>query len=182
MHVSVPDDHARKWLNRPSGIRLFMRASDLVLDDAGNCRQARIEMLDLLHEGPVWRRWNIGQKAHFHPFKVALLDTKRAGLHLASEWRRGLSGELKFASAYSVREAGYFVINPSNVACLAEPFSMAMEDPLEARYVRANLCGRFGVPEVYKPWLIDRLPRLPDEKDEELLAHEEALAALRMPG
>jgi hypothetical protein len=149
-----------------------MTVSDVTLDEAGNCRSATIGMLDRAFGRLAWRRWHVGQKAHFHPFKVGLLDTRRAGLHLVSEWRRDLEGELKFAGAHPIRENDVFVIDPSSVTTLAEPFDQVILDPIEARYVRSNLCDRFGMDTVLPPSHVHRLEWFTDMEEAELAKAE----------
>jgi hypothetical protein len=174
----MPQKNSNERCGERSGsIRLFLSVADVERDPAGNCRAATVGMLDHAFGRPAWRRWNIGQKAHFHPFKVALLDTRRAGLHLVSEWRRDGERDLRFAAVHSIREPGIFVLNPSNVAAMAEPIADAFRDPIEARYVRSNLCDRFGLDGVLPPTHVERLGWFTEDEERELHMGEGRVAA-----
>jgi len=129
--------------DRATALRLFLRVVSVDLDASGNARAADVRFLDRVGERVVWRRWTVGQKLHWHPFKVSLLNTKRAGLHVASEWRDA-RGDMRYAGNYMLRHEGVFVISPGNVVCVAEPLVTALSVKPEADLIDDVLRVRFG--------------------------------------
>jgi hypothetical protein len=124
-------------------MRLVFRVASVTLDDAGNARSADVRVLDAIGRNPIWRRWKVGMTLHWRPFKITLLHTKRAGLHVSASWRDD-NRELRYGGNFKIRDRGVFVLNPSNVVCIAEPLIEAIGCKPEADLIDDNLRLRFG--------------------------------------
>jgi len=129
--------------DRAAALRLFFRVADVTLDTAGNARLADVRFVDNVGGTPVWRRWSVGQTLHWHPFKLTLLDTRRAGIHVASEWR-DTRDVMRYGGNCMIRDRGVFVLNPSNVVSVAEPLVEALGFRPEADLMDDVLRHRFG--------------------------------------
>jgi hypothetical protein len=151
--------------NRPDTFRLFALAEGLSFDEGGNARSGRLYHLGTDGRWPCWIPWAIGECLHWHPFRVALLSTRRAGLHLVSEWRQG-DGERRYGANHPVRGQGVLVITPCNVLRAAETLDEALSSPAEEAHLDAVLCARFGLPRTARSQVdmlgrLDRLERAP---------------------
>jgi hypothetical protein len=108
--------------------------------------------------GPAWTRWEVGQKLHWHPFKLVLNNTARAGFHVTTEWRDD-DGEMRYGSNFKIRTTGVFVLNPSNVMSSAEEIGFSVRDRNEERLIDRVLDERFGIAGGYRAALALPLPR-----------------------
>jgi len=156
------DPRALALFTRPDTFRLFARVEDPVLDEAGNARTARVFHLGIDAAGwPAWIPWAIGECLHWHPFRIALLSTRRAGLHLISEWTQG-SGERRYGANFSLSAPGILVLTPCNVLTAAEPLDAALASPVEHRHLDHVLRERFRFPRLARSpvAMLDRIPTL----------------------
>jgi hypothetical protein len=91
-----------------------------------------------------WRPWHIGQVLHWHPFKVTLQSTKRAGLHIVSTWR-GHDGEMRYGSNVGVADENVFVMAPGQVTGGVMTVEHASRNPFELDLLTALLRQRFKI-------------------------------------
>jgi hypothetical protein len=111
-----------------------------------------------------WRPWHIGQVLHWHPFKVALQNTKRAGLHIVSSWR-GPDEEMRYGSNVSIEEANVFVMAPGQVTGGVITLEQACQNPFELHLLTSMLRYRFKVDFGATAKLINVLDNVPDIED-----------------
>jgi hypothetical protein len=143
---------------RPDTFRLFALFEGVATDEKGNARSGRAYQLGSEDGFPAWIPWQVGDCLHWHPFRVALLSTRRAGLHVLTEWRQG-EGERRYGANHQVTGDGVLVLTPFSVMSAAEPLDDAMESPVEAAHLEAVLLHRFGFPATARS-RADMLPRL----------------------
>jgi hypothetical protein len=118
--------------NDPKYQRLFYRLEAgqvMYLDFAGSA---------------CWRPWHIGQVLHWHPFKVTLQSTKRAGLHIVSTWR-GPDGEMRYGSNVGIADENVFVMAPGQVVGGVMSVEQASRNPFELDLLTAMLRHRFKI-------------------------------------
>jgi hypothetical protein len=89
-----------------------------------------------------WRPWHIGQVLHWHPLKVTLQSTKRAGLHIVSTWR-GADGEMRYGSNVGVADENVFVMAPGQVTDATMTLEQACRNPFELHLLTSILRYRF---------------------------------------
>lgn len=129
--------------NRPDSFRLFALAENLAFDARGNARSGDVYFLDRVSGGSVWVPWILGECVHWHPFRLALLSTPRAGLHVVSEWRAGTDDPLRYGSNVQLARDGVLVLSPCNVVRPAERLEDALVCRTEAAHIVAVLRHRF---------------------------------------
>jgi len=129
---------------RPALQRLFCAVGELELGETGNACRADIRYLDRIDDRVQWVGWEPGHVLHWHPFKLRLHNTARAGLHITSEWRHE-TDEMRYGANFKIRKSGIFVLNPSNVLCIGEELLSAMDSPTEREIVDSVLLTRFGL-------------------------------------
>ena len=125
---------------RPGMIRLFAAVGECAFDSAGNAVDADVRFLERAENGVVWETWRVGQNLHWHPFRLRLSKTARAGLHITAE-----TGDGRYLSNLKIREPGVFVLNPSNAVCLAEPIETAIDGDVEGCVVNDVLRLHYGL-------------------------------------
>lgn len=131
------DDNRAETFHRPSAQRLFCRVNAMG-------QGFEVDHFDAGAGWAGWQSWNVGSVLHWHPFKLHLNVTQRAGLHITAEWR-DVDGDMRYGSNHKVREAGVFVLNPSGVMGLGERWADAVRDPGEASIIHRFLVSRFGM-------------------------------------
>ncbi|MDW9481390.1 hypothetical protein GOB57_22340 [Sinorhizobium meliloti] len=144
-------DPTSEIFRRPTMQRLFLAVGSL------DASEPDVRYLERYLDGPAWEPWLVGRTLHFHPFKVRLNATPRAGLHVTTEWRDA-AGEMRYGSNFKIREPGVFVLNPSNVVSSAEEIGSATRDSTETRLIDRVLSERFGVTGGYRSALAMPLP------------------------
>jgi len=133
----------RLW-KRPDTLRLFALAENLAFDGKGNARDGEVYYLEK-HQGRVsWCRWVVGECLHWHGFRIALLSTPRAGLHLVSEWRPQRGDAYRYTGNHHLHRDGVLVLSPCNALRLAEPLDEALADAEEERHLDDVLRHRFN--------------------------------------
>jgi len=119
-----------RLFSKRSLLRLLVRVRDVVLDDAGNARSARIEHVDGFADGAAWVEWEVGRRLCMNGFRIELRDTKRAGLHI----RIG-----KVVEDSPVDENGYRIMEPTFVSSwkIAKEGLVVLTpcDPIEPGYL-----------------------------------------------
>lgn len=145
-------DPKSELFRRPTMHRLFLAVGGDM--EAG---KPDIRFLERFLDGPAWMPWNVGHTLHWHPFKLRLNDTPRAGLHVTTEWRDD-DGEMRYGSNFKIRSAGVFVLNPSNVMLSAEEIGSVTKDITEEWLINRVLSERFGVNGGYRSALAMPLP------------------------
>ena len=129
---------------RPSLVRLFCAVDAIESDGEGRATKADVLYLDRIEGRAQLLPWDIGHVLHFHPFKLRLCSTPRAGLHVTSEWRAP-SGEMRYGSNFMLRKEGVFVLNPSLVVNAGECLDDALGHFDERRLVEQVLKEIFGL-------------------------------------
>lgn len=150
----------------PNYLRLFYRL-----------KNGSVSFLDYVG-CPSWRRWPIGKILHWSPFKVELLHTKRAGLHIVTRWRTP-GGELRYAANAALDDDGTYVLTPGQVAQPASRIENVVENPFERQIVTRCLIHRFHVDcgVTANPFdVLENIPVINGRLDETVNAAE-ALAA-----
>lgn len=144
--------HAPQPYERPNLQRLLMAVGGDLSGDSPDIRY-----LDS-HCGLLkWKKWEAGHVLHWHPFKIRLNNTPRAGLHITTEWTTD-DGDVRYGSNFKIRQPGVFVINPSNILASAEEIGAAVGDHTEASLIDKALYHRFGLRGGYREALAMRLP------------------------
>ncbi len=150
--------------NDPNYLRLLYRV------EAG--KVSYLDRLDIT----CWRPWNIDQVLHWHPFKAILLQTKRAGLHIVSNWRTP-DGEMRYGSNVAIDGDGFFIMSPGQIVGGMTRAEDVSRNPFEAVLLNAVLQQRFGLDFGATAKLVNVLARIPDaepERDRRATAAEAA--------
>ncbi len=159
----------RAYLGSLLARRLFALAEGIALDAAGNARSGTVRYLDRtgrgsgcpdgdyggpgIGQGYEWLLWKPGQTIYWHPFRLTLRNTRRAGLHIVALWRDPKDGEIRYGTTIPVRHDGILALAPANAAEPVRPLADAMALPGEEAILNDNLrifyrwgCGTLGRP------------------------------------
>lgn len=153
-HLDSIDPVRYGFRTRPTMVRLFAAVGDCSFDAAGNAVLADVRFLDVSPEGPVWLKWDVGRILHWHPFRLRLDSTQRAGLHVNAE-----TGEGRYLSNFKIRGPGVFVLNPSNAVSLAEGVETAVDGDVEGCVVDDVLRLHYDVRGGFRSILKLAMPR-----------------------
>jgi len=82
-YVTLCDPH-NQLFTRPSLSRLFCAVRGVERDGSGRAVPGAAYYLDAVGGKVGWIPWEVGHVLHWHPFKVKLCRTPRAGLHVTS--------------------------------------------------------------------------------------------------
>lgn len=155
----------------PEAARLFALVDGIVHDEAGNVRAADVYFLcdtgvgagtyidggygpDVnVGKGLEWVRWHDGFTLHWHPFRLTLVNTARAGLHIVSSWRDPRNGEFRYGANMFFEQEGVLVMAPCSVVGAGRPLAELMRFGSEERQLNEVLrrmyryrCGELGRP------------------------------------
>lgn len=109
-----------------------------------------------------WRHWAVGHVLHWHPYKVTLLRTKRAGLHIVSNWR-AQDGDMRYGSNVGIASEGIFVLSPGQVVEPAMEVDAALRNPFERDLICTVLQQRFQMDFGVTAYLGNVLANVPAE-------------------
>jgi len=142
---------------RRDRVRALVRASGVTADSHGNVRSGRFNILDQIDGRPAWVAWKPGARVCLSGFRVELLDTGRAGMHIrvgvpvegSPLDARGYRTEPpRFISSAKIRSDGVFAVAPCDPIDPLRPISGGTTgDRYEDAMLVFALRAFYGCPE-----------------------------------